>query len=86
MTDPSKQRLIDVLVDMWVRERAKVLFLTEDMGDDWDAHPHTQAVLMKFEEIARRGVPNPMRNHPTAEELRMSGDDMMPTNDTQELP
>lgn len=88
MTDPSKQRLIDVLIDMYVKERAKVLFLMNELiceDVDWfDAD--IQQVLMQYEEEARTGVPDPMRNHPTAEDLRMSGDDMMPTHDTQVLP
>ncbi len=74
MTDPSKQRLIDVLIDMWIKERAKVLLLQEDCliddeEDYWD-DPNLQELLLKYEEIARRGVPDPMRNHPAAEEPR----------------
>lgn len=82
MTDPSKQRLIDVLIDMFVKERARVFYLTNEIvGTDIDWHdPDIQQVLMQYEEEARAGVPDPMRNHPSADDLRMDGEEMMPTN------
>ncbi len=77
--DPSKARLLDVVIDLFTKERARVLYLTNAFGiadDFWDS-PYIQEQLIPFEEIARKGVPDPMRNHPTAEDLRMDTPEMM---------
>ncbi len=82
MTDPSKQRLIDVLISMLVREMAKVLYLQEyaEVPEGYWDDPDVQLLLMNYEEAVKKSVPDPMRNHPTAEDLRMDSLDMFPTS------
>ncbi len=79
MTDYSKQKLIDVLIDMLVEERSKILYLQDAFGiseDFWDA-TYIQEQRMKFEAIARQGVPDPIRNHPTPQQQQCRWEEMM---------
>lgn len=82
MIDP-KRRLLDIAIEMLIRERAKVMYLCDHLGltpGDLDSIAVADE-LSEYDAAARASVPDPIRGHPYPTALiDMSGEELMPTN------